>query len=171
LLSHPRAIIGGVEWRQVVVGSVVAVSSLAIGFVLSEVSGFLKLRRERVQRRQDFQRDTILELQECLARIVRATSRAYFEMTEDEDASGIWRSMSDTHRLAEGVRDAQERASVLAVRLADSDLRRAVEQLRETAREVIRAPDRPTGDGLHRDLAIGFTSLNQAFGKRLRSID
>jgi len=82
--------------------------------------------RERQERFNAFQRETLIDLQEALHDALRLATQAHLEDEAAFHAGGTWNENVLSEDVNEGVRIAQRRVAILAERVADEKLRTEV---------------------------------------------
>ena len=84
-------------------------------------------REERLaakeDRRDQYQRETLLALQEALAALIRTTATAYLQDKLAYRESGAWHKNYLPDDLAEELREAQSRTALLTERILDDQVR------------------------------------------------
>ncbi len=166
----------------------------SIGPVLSFVAGFVakwivdwqddvrRTRREREarmearrdvlqQRRSDFQRKNLLDLQEACMKLVRSAGRQHHADTMAFRQTGKWQG----HLLPEDVSDAcalaQRETTVLMVRAADEQLRIITDDLKAKCAALGKVTSEADGDALLSATGTTHDTLNRRIGEVLRSLD
>jgi hypothetical protein len=129
-------------------------------------------RREFLeQRRSDFQRQSLLELQEAVMLLIRSGGRLHHADVMAFKNTGKWQG----HLLPEGVSDeaalAQRATATLMVRVEDEEVRRLVASLKSDTARLGQTADREEADHLMRSAAENHEVLNQRIGELLRSLD
>jgi len=99
-------------------------------------------RAQRFERRANFQRETLLNLQDSVAKLARATGRMHhFDLTEHRK-TGKWRASL----FPEGFSDDAQQATVLVMlltsRVRDDDIRELAETFRSAATWVTLCPNK-----------------------------
>ena len=126
-------------------------------------------RDQRSERRNQFQRETLLELQDAAFQLSRATGRICHLDKMAIQETGKKRPLPDD--LDEGYRLAQVRTDMLSVRVRDQATRELVKRFRELSTEGVFAEIQD-----NRDLAINAVldsqiKLNARIGELLRTLD
>jgi hypothetical protein len=118
--------------------ALVALPALVLGYVLKILEGWLQearsSRRERTARRDEFQRVTLLDLQEAMADLARAAGEIqHFDSMQ-------LRTSGQRTQLPEGMSDrefkARRRLAILRERVLDAELRRLVDEFAAATLEV-----------------------------------
>ena len=148
------------------------VATLLIGFVLAEITTERKDRRrvkqERKQRQADFQRETLLALQDVLFRLQRSESQVH-RVKEQASQPGIgWRQREVPVEFDEENRLARAEAYLLKVRVEDDKVRELTNAV--TSSEVMVAFAETPIDAAAAVIAAGvaFDDLNDRIGLLLR---
>ena len=84
---------------------------------------------ERAERANEFQRETLLELQEAIHDTLRLCSRAHFEDVENFRRTGEWGREKLSEEVNEGIRLSRRRVAILVERISDDSLRSDVKSL------------------------------------------
>jgi hypothetical protein len=109
------------------VEAVLAIVSLLVGFVLAEVKSEReegrRIKRERKQRQADFQRETLLALQDALFRLSRSEAQVHRAMELTARQGTPWRQIKVPVELDEENRLIRAEAYVLKVRVSDDRVR------------------------------------------------
>lgn len=128
-------------------------------------------QQKRADRQADFQRETLLALQESLGRYVRGAAQVHHETATASRAAGRWTRVLP----AEDVNDALFRAGIdmntYVVRTLDDQLRETVYALRErVGRLLITAASEAEADQLMDEATDLFTQANERIGELLRTV-
>lgn len=93
---------------------------------------------ERAERVDEFQRGTLLELQEAIHDTLRLCSRAHFEDVENFRRTGEWGREKLSEEVNEGVRLSRRRVAILVDRISNESLRTDVKSLMQlSAQEAL----------------------------------
>lgn len=129
-------------------------------------------RREAISlRRVEFQRATLLELQERLLDLGRMVTRAQIEDFRAFKASGNWHSGLLSEEVNEGVRVAQASVTRLLERVRDNQVRSLASSFSENCVSVTIAPSRADSDRCYHNMLRTSGELNARLGVVLRSLD
>ena len=120
---------------------IIPLITLIIGWGLSQLGVvFSNIREEKTRKlartekledqRVSFQRQTLLELQEALSLLARATGRIHHEDMITYRKTGLWQKHHITEEWNQKEYEANVRTNVLMVRVADEELRKRVEKMR-----------------------------------------
>lgn len=127
-----------------------------------------RVRIERQERSNSFQRDTILELQEALHDMMRFVHRAHFEDRQALIAGTPWPDARLSDELDESIRQTIRRVAILVERLANGELRNQVKNLAMSAHQSLFAPDAVEAQARLDQCVAGFAQANEALGTALR---
>jgi hypothetical protein len=154
--------------------------TLIIGWVLSEMGSWFKDQREERARKRmraeqkldqevNFQRQTLIDLQEQLFELAKITGDFYSEDTIVYKKSGVWGKNYKEDELNQRQQDIIIRANILTVRVADDQLRYQADRMRSfcTTISIARSPDE--ADEKFNEVMQLFGELNDHLGKLLRS--
>ena len=166
--------------------NVVTVIGTLGGFLLAEVSGWLKDRRaagreekarqgqQRAkieERRVAFQRQNLLDLQTAVMESARLAGRVHFTDTMSFRKTGAWKKELLPAELDDGWRSAQMRTSLLKVRVSDDRIREMVDQFKnELVNLAVSDEQRRSETGVSSIMGI-LESLNERIGEVLRKFD
>jgi hypothetical protein len=130
----------------------------------------LARRQAREDKQAEFQRGTLLELQDALSRLIRTTAEIDHHDTMVERQTGKWRST----QVAEDVNQRNFKARVdtttLAVRVADDELRGLVDEiLSETADSATARTREDAAYALNQAVDV-FGIANGRLGEVLRGL-
>lgn len=162
------------------------VVTLLLGFIAKSFSDYLNhtraLHRDREarevsrsesarERRETFQRHTLLELQEAVADLTRCTARINHEDTMASRATGRWQRQLVGADLDERYRVAQATTHKLGVRIADDTIRSLLENLKSASSDVTGAPSPEVAGSKMREMTHFDVELNDRIGVLLRGLD
>lgn len=161
------------------------VFTLVLGFAASSINEWLRdsraARREREARnlerreqlrakRASFETETLLELQEAVARLVRASGAAHHLDTMAEKSTGTWGRNLLPDSLDEEYRASQARTSILTVRVRDDVTRELVAALRDASSKVAVARNRQDAVTHMQEMSKLLDSLNERIGQVFRAL-
>lgn len=115
-----------------------ALASIGTSWITSKSSNQIqreKLTYERAERAKDFQRETLLQLQEAIHENLRFTARANFEDYKNSRHTGTWGRTHLSDDVNDGLLNSRRRVSILVERVADDSLRKDIKSLMEIAAE------------------------------------
>ena len=129
-------------------------------------------RRDQLQqRRSDFQRQNLLELQESCMKLVRSGARQHLADKAAFKTTGKWQK----HLLPEDVNDesylAQRATTILTVRIGDAEVRQLVVDLKLRCAELGCVANLERGDLVLDKAGLIHDELNQRIGVALRNLD
>jgi len=127
-----------------------------------------RVRIERQERTNSFQRDTILALQEALHDMMRLVHRAHFEDRMSLLKGVPWQEAKLSEELDENIREATRKVALLVERIASQDLRGQVKQLAIAAHQSLLAPDENEARSRIEQCSAEFNKTNEALGTALR---
>lgn len=162
------------------------VVTLLMGFGASALGEWLRdvrtIRREREarqarrheeshERRANFQRQTLLDLQESLFVLGRATGSIHHQDRMAYKTTGQWRRNAVTNDVDEGFREAQVRSAILSVRIQDEIVRDYVSRYRTLCVDIgmVGSPERAEA-ALVESITL-HDKLNERIGMLLRELD
>lgn len=96
-----------------------------------------KSREARAERASEFQRQTLLDLQDAIHEALRLVHQAYFEDLAAHHQTKEWGMNMLSDEVNEGVRLALRRVSILVERVADDELRSMVKKLMSGVTQVL----------------------------------
>jgi hypothetical protein len=165
---------------------VTPVVTLLLGYApksISELVGHQRaLEREREARevarrdklnehRTDFQRQTLLDLQEALLNLTRTAGATHHEDIMAHRRTGEWQKQRIGEELNENVCLAMVRTAILGVRVHDDLVREMVQQCRDYASTVSISPSPNDSEVAMAAMGSTLEELNQRVGELLRKID
>jgi uncharacterized coiled-coil protein SlyX len=162
------------------------VLTLLIGFGAHALFDWLKDRRatereresraatrkyQNLERRIGFQRQTLLDLQEAVLQLGRATSRINHLDKMAYRENGKWAKTLLPDDLDESYRAAHARTFMLAARVLDNSVRELVTKFKDYSAQVGYAKTHDEAERGMRALDGLTDELNERIGERLRSLD
>jgi hypothetical protein len=157
-----------------------------VGFASSQLLEWLKDRRAYirdqktrddskrdawVQRRNAFQTQTLLDLQDETAKWIRCVREVHFLQTSRSDAVGEWPNIPYPAELSDRLGEATSRTIMLNARIRDGGVRDTVKQLRDELGKVIWASNKSDSIRWIEASSITFEVLNERIGVLLRDLD
>jgi hypothetical protein len=129
------------------------------------------LREQEIQDRRDqFQRETLLELQEILHHLGRTYGQEHFQDAKTAKAAGKW----DPRQLAAGISDknfaAEQRSNILVARVGDDLVRDAVREMRDVGSGLTFARSQAESDDCLTRSLEAFKQANDRIGVLLREV-
>lgn len=162
------------------------VFTLLLGYATKAVSDWLQHRRtsererqareatrqeQLAERRSTFQRQTLLDLQEAMMQLVRATGAMHHQDVMAFRTTGTWQKQLFGEELAENSRLANARTSMLAVRVRDDSVRDLVQAVKNHATAAGMCASQDEGQRAMAGMGDAFEKLNQRIGEVLRKLD
>ena len=125
---------------------------------------------ERIERARAFQRDNLLELQQTIQDATRFSARIMHEDAMAFKQSGKWGATLRGEEIGEGSRTANARLIALTVRVADDEVRDAINSLRDMLTNCQFAESKEKADIAHKGVAEAYPLLMERIGKTLRNL-
>jgi hypothetical protein len=126
--------------------------------------------QDRTDQRDQFQRETLLELQEVLHDLGRAYGREYHQDAMTARAASKW----DPRQLDADISDknfqAEQRTSILVARVGDERVRDAVREMREAGSRLSFAGSEAESGALILRSREAFDRANERIGELLRQL-
>jgi hypothetical protein len=160
--------------------------TLVLGYGMKTVEDWVQHRRtvakerevrastrheQRIASRVTFQRDTLLQLQDAVQKLARATGQTYHLDEMAFRKTNAWRKNQLPEELDQGYFVAQTQTSMLSSRVRDDRVRELVAQLKTASTDVALAPDQAASfQGIQRLMAID-EELHGRIGELIRTID
>ncbi len=175
-----------VGWFSILTPTVLPIITLLLGFGIAIVTGSLEHRRtlkrereardairrdQRIERRDNFQRQTLLELQEAMFDLARTTGAMHHRDMMSYVKTGEWEKNLFPDDLAEKDRLANARSQMLVVRVRDKTVRDLVQAFKDYAVKVTFADSRDASDLAWRQMADVNVELNNRVGELLITLD
>jgi hypothetical protein len=162
------------------------VVTLVAGYLMKAVSERLEhsriLQRERenrretrrmqlAERRADFQRQTLLDLQEAIQDLARATGAAHHEDRMAFKKTQVWQRQPLGEKLNNDLLNASRRCMLLLVRINDDSIRILADSFRNNSLDVSNSPSEKDAQ-VRMMAAMGdLETLHKNIGERLRKLD
>lgn len=153
-----------------------ALGGVVIGYALKILEAWLQDRRssarERRARIHDFQRQTLIDLQDAMADLARACGEAHHEEFLAFKRSGRWGEFAGSNAISDRDYAARRKMLILCERVIDEQLRDLIGQFNAAA---VRTGIPPTtsqaeADKTMLDLAAAFERANHRLGQVLRDL-
>jgi hypothetical protein len=130
------------------------------------------LRKDQLlERRVTFQRATLLELQEELAKLVRATGEGHHQDVMAHKAGGHWQRQLYNEELNQRMHLANVKTLLLGVRVRDEQVRELTKNLRELSASVARSRTPEAAEHALYEGTLIYEKLNDRIGELLRQLD
>ena len=127
-------------------------------------------RRAREARQGDFQRETIIELQEVLQRLGRATGAAHHHDFMENRRAGVWGRSQLPEDVNQADFDSRVRAIALNSRVSDDQLRALVQQYLAVQGKLAFAKSEAESDVLMAESLERFELAISRAGELIRSM-
>lgn len=162
------------------------VVTLLLGFALNALLESLRrrheLKRDRESRREtrrdqlaeqrrNFQRETLLALQEAVMDLMRATGAAHHHDEMEYRRTGEWHKTKYTEELDQAHMIAMGRTGMLGVRVRDDELRNLVSSFRDCSAGEAVSGSPELGRAALDEMATFFDKIQQQIGQLLRTLD
>lgn len=129
-------------------------------------------RKEHLEeRRSNFQRENLLNLQEALFRLARGAGGAHHHDLMVAKRTGKWQKQLLPKDLDEMLTDAQARTAMFMVRTQDAGLREQVQQLKKLEVDITMARSRSDSEEAMASMGKLFIECNFRIGELLRRLD
>jgi len=121
--------------------------------------------------RVNFQRSTLLELQDVAVQVARFTAQSNFQDILAYKKTGVWKRQPLSDDVNEGYRKAQVQLKLLRVRIRDAELRRFADDLSKSCAWAVLAADEPSANAQLLSMSSHLDGLQERAGQVLRSLD
>lgn len=129
-------------------------------------------RREiRRLRRIEFQRETLLELQDVISVFARHTTQAHLRDVKSFEETGMWGKALFPDELSEADRLNRVRLLQLRVRVRNPDIRQYSKDAVSIGTSVYMASDKSDSMNRLTEMSNRISVLHDAIGEELRSLD
>lgn len=154
------------------IGTVVgAAASLLATYLTNTHSAKLSTEaraEKRLEKFQEFQRESLLELQMAIREVERTTFLIHLEDSKGLLAGRNWGEGSVPDRLGEEDRIARSRVSIYVERVADASVRSTVKKMMSEVDIFMRATSKAVADHALTNIISGSAQANELIGKVLR---
>lgn len=165
---------------------ILSAATLLVGYATKSLSDWLQHRRtaqrelaSRAEQRNDqlrlrraeFQRTTLLELQDAALKLARAAGAANYHDIMSLRRTGKWQSELLPEQLSEELRLAQAATGTLAVRVRDEKVRQLIPDLKDQTVASALAGDETAARVALTNMTFIHTALNERIGELLRKLD
>jgi hypothetical protein len=123
------------------------------------------------QRRSDFQRQTLLDLQEACMKLIRNAAQQHHADIMAFKQTGKWQRHLLPAEVNEAGGEAQRATAVLTVRILDPEIRKLADELKSACAGLGKVDSLATGDGLLEHAGAIHDALNRRIGETLRTLD
>ncbi|SRR5216683_1869088 len=124
-----------------------------------------------IERRNAFQTQTLLDLQDETAKWIRCVREVHFLQTSRSDAVGEWPDIPYPAELGDRLGEATSRTIMFSGRIRDGEVRETFKQLRDELGKVIWASNKSDSERWIRASNTTFEALNERIGVLLRDLD
>jgi hypothetical protein len=128
-------------------------------------------RDERFERRTEFQRETLLNLQEEVFKLMRTTAEMQHSDVMALRSGVQWHKQLYPADLDERAFSSNVQTTKLKVRVADEGVRELVSELRKDAGSVLMSDSEAAGEQASRRMTQTYDKLNERIGELLRKLD
>lgn len=129
-------------------------------------------RRDAIRlRHSEFQRATLLELQDAIVTLARFTGQSHYQDLVAYRTEGTWQREPNTEDVSEGFLKSQQLLSKLRVRVSNDRIRGLTKEVSSACADAVHAPDEKSAT-----LALGrmsdvLSELQENIGDMLRGLD
>jgi hypothetical protein len=128
-------------------------------------------RDARTQKRNEFQRQTLLDLQDSVMKLMQTTAAAHQSDMTQYGKNGIWQKVRYSDEINKDSQFANAQSAILGVRERNDDVRELLQLLKSETTTVVRAKSREESEKAIQSVGRLFVSLNDQIGRVLRSMD
>lgn len=128
-----------------------------------------KQQEERLEKAKEFQRTTLLDLQEALYDAIRLTGRAHHEDFMAYKSGTEWGKGRLTDEVSAGLLAVNRRVAILIERVENTELRSAVKAFTAQMTHLIRQTEKDEAELLLEAVTHQFSALVEKLGTVLRS--
>lgn len=128
-------------------------------------------REQRFERRTTFQRQTLLDLQEAVMKVLRTTGEMHHQDEMASRAGAEWGKQLFEGDLSERSRLANAQTTLLGVRIRDESVRNLLKEVKKYSAEVTHSRSKGDADRAALALVSEFDKLNNRIGEVLRKLD
>ncbi|WP_124470381.1 hypothetical protein [Burkholderia ubonensis] len=162
------------------------VITLIVGAALKELGDWVTHRRtatreiasRRIERqaaahlrRIEFERGTLLELQDTCQQLARHTGRLHFEDGIAYKRTGEWGKSLVSDETSDGARVCQASLSKLRSRTQSEAIRQLADQFSSECATVALASAKAASDSAINKMSVSLNELNDRIGSELRALD
>ena len=152
-----------------VVGALTSIATTTINSRNSFSLQSVKAQEDRDERRRVFQRETLLEIQDCFHQLMRFAAKIYLA---DVGAARLGKKWGDNRLdpdLDESFRLQNQKLNCLLERIFDNDLRAELRSLHSKVSSIAYTEDRIEAEAVHHQSAAHFQDSMKALGLVLRA--
>lgn len=122
----------------------------------------------RMETAREFQRKTLIELQEATLSLTRLVTKAHLHDRKAFSGGAHWRDVLLPEALSNDISDAFRLVTLLTQRVSDEPLRLRLKKFTEDAGNCLHAQDPETATYLWQHLGGEYTSMIESLGEVLR---
>ena len=129
-------------------------------------------RRDKLlEYRNEFQRDSLVQLQEAMFELGRATTLIHMHNKRSYAKTGEWHQQMYPEEINERERAAHGRTAMLVVRVRDDKVRELVQEFKDIAiQATMSSESKEEADRRMRQLQKKHVEMNQRIGELLRTL-
>jgi hypothetical protein len=127
-----------------------------------------KNRALRMETAREFQRKTLIELQEATLSLMRLVTKAHLHDRKAFSGGAPWRSILLPEALSNEISDAFRLVTLLTQRVSDEPLRTRLKKYTDDTGKCLYAQDPETATYLWQHLGGDYTSMIESIGEVLR---
>jgi hypothetical protein len=128
-------------------------------------------RNKQIEQRNDLQRQTLLDLQEALLKLMQSAGSAHSLNARVHTTSGAWNHNHYPEEFNDTLRLAQATSTLLVVRIRDRDVRNEADAVKIHCARVTGAKNRIESDSGMEQASKLFSSVNTRIGELIRELD
>lgn len=146
--------------------------ALAAGYALSMITEALRdrrlARRETLVRQAEYERTTLTELQEALNDLMRCFGEVHLIRAKAERQEQIWNRVQLPGELEERMRLAERSTTTLASRVASTQVREGIEEIKRKGNILLMSPSYDQADNAFLESIQVATDLLKLMGEQIR---
>jgi hypothetical protein len=128
-------------------------------------------REQRFERRSSFQRQTLLDLQDAVQKLLRTTGKMHHLDSIAHRSGAEWHRQLYPDDLDNEAHLVNVQTTLLAVRVRDDSIRSMVKDLKDKCGSVVFSNTKADSDRFMEAAVAIFETLNERIGERLRQLD
>ena len=157
----------GVILGAVITGGAIALAEVRLVTVRERKAQRMRLEQERMDRREGFERDTLLALQETTSKMRQVILRDYGRKTALMAERGSWPEPSASVLLTRDWLEADDRLILLRARVLDQELQQLVNLFGEATTRAMTAESQAEADGSITQAGVHLAEINGRIGALL----
>ncbi|WP_150792038.1 hypothetical protein [Pandoraea iniqua] len=122
-------------------------------------------------RHSEFQRATLLELQDAVVTLARLTGQSHYQDLIAYRTKGTWQREPNTDDVSEGFLKSQQLLSKLRVRVSNDRIRELTKDVSSACADTVHAPDEMSATLALSRMSDVLSELQDSIGDMLRSLD